>query len=271
MTILEAMTAAGAFSGSTQWPGLQMQLLASALTSSNGGIGIDQFRQAYVYAGSPEGNVYVANEENALCFDSVNEIVWQKTDGLISNTGWELPYGGEGGGGFQIINGDPPDIAGNFYGLFVDATGSDATGGSGSDIRWTYPTTQLMEPGPTPSKIYLQRSPTLTNHPLGGTHWFELLITPPNTGAPSDGDWQTMQTWIQAATGWDDPTLPSTYHDNSTPNRIYNYRLVMFVGGGPGGTYAEVDWDIASAIKHYVLVGASCPPPNTNQICLSWT
>lgn len=266
MTILEAMTAAGAFSGSSQWPGLQMQMLASALVSTNGGVARDQFRQAYVCAGSPEGNVYVSNEESALCFDYVSEVVWQKTDGVIGNTGWELPYAGSGDGGYEIIPGDPPDIAGNFYDLLIDSTGS-----SGSVVSWTYPTTELMEPGATPSKIYLQRSPTLTNHPLGGTHWFELLILPANTGAPSDGDWQTLQTWIQAATGWDDPTLPSSYTDASAPNHIYNYRLVMFVGGGPGGTYAEVDWDIASAIKNYVLIGASCPPPSQNQICLNWT
>lgn len=44
-------------------------------------------QQVFVWAGDPNGNV-MAGPLPSICFDTVNNIWWSKTDGVRSNTGW---------------------------------------------------------------------------------------------------------------------------------------------------------------------------------------
>lgn len=57
--------------------------------SSGGGVGGGQ--QVYTNAGDPNGVVTHNDTTPALCIDTSNNIVWSKTDGVASNTGWDSP------------------------------------------------------------------------------------------------------------------------------------------------------------------------------------
>lgn len=71
-----------------EWQILELQLLCEILAVSGAG---GSTQQVYQNAGNPNGVVTVSNTLPAMCIDTTNHIVWTKTDGLITNTGWGSP------------------------------------------------------------------------------------------------------------------------------------------------------------------------------------
>lgn len=51
----------------------------------SGSLGVQQF---FVWPGDPNGHVTTYSTAGAFCIDTVNNITWIKSDGVISNTGW---------------------------------------------------------------------------------------------------------------------------------------------------------------------------------------
>lgn len=47
--------------------------------------------QVYTFAGDPNGNVTHNATTAAICIDTLNSIIWTKTDGIASDTGWDSP------------------------------------------------------------------------------------------------------------------------------------------------------------------------------------
>jgi len=45
-------------------------------------------QQIYTSAGNPNGVITALTTLPCVCLDTVNQIQWQKTDGLLTNTGW---------------------------------------------------------------------------------------------------------------------------------------------------------------------------------------
>ncbi len=281
------MSDAGAFSGDSEWPGLNLKMLAAALASSNGGIGISQFKQAYLSDGDPNGNIYVPNDENAVCFDAVNQVVWIKTDGLISNQGWKLIYmGSSGDGGIYTIPGDPlaPSLIFNDveYGLVPYELSIDE---GTQHLHWNFFSTFTPTPtdGGNPifpvTALYLQRSPNMFNMPNGESAPVVSATLSEIATSLAQSGWTTIQQWGPVA---DLNTLPLEFIDTVEPDHIWNYRLLFILnpfntfnplnpGGGADDHRMEVDYNIASAVKKYIFTQAgSCNPPNQNQVCLAW-
>lgn len=48
-------------------------------------------QQVYESAGNPNGVVSVTTTLPCICIDTTNGVLWVKTDGIISNTGWTTP------------------------------------------------------------------------------------------------------------------------------------------------------------------------------------
>ena len=75
-------------------PGFQTAILINLAcqilnnTSGGGGAG---FQQIYQSNGDPNGVVTVNTSLPCMCIDLTNHIVWTKTDGIVSNTGWGSP------------------------------------------------------------------------------------------------------------------------------------------------------------------------------------
>lgn len=65
------------------------QLDCNVLDAIGGGVGGGQ--QVYTNAGDPNGVVTHNATTPALCIDTLNNIVWSKTDGVASDTGWDSP------------------------------------------------------------------------------------------------------------------------------------------------------------------------------------
>lgn len=61
---------------------------AWSLFTGGGGGGV---QQVFVNAGDPNGVVSSGTTEPCLCIDTTNGIMWAKTDGINSNTGWTSP------------------------------------------------------------------------------------------------------------------------------------------------------------------------------------
>jgi len=171
---------------------------------------------------------------------------------------------------FSYGQGDPVDITGHVYGLTMLTT--DPT--NGSSLSWTYPVQNGISPTVSKTtRIYLQRSPTLTTHPLGGgTYWALTTVWVPADGPPADGDWTTIQTWEDNYTGWDDATLPSSYVDSAVPNHIYNYRIVLFTPTITSEVFGEIDWNVVTSTKHWNVHVTVGPLINgQNQAVVSWS
>jgi hypothetical protein len=72
-------------------PRIRDALIVQLLCDINGGGGVGGGQQVYVNAGDPNGVVLHNATTPALCIDTSNNIVWTKTDGVASNTGWDSP------------------------------------------------------------------------------------------------------------------------------------------------------------------------------------
>jgi len=188
----------------------------------------------------PEGTQPLPSDNEERLYQKINRML----QGPRLPTYYSYDYPVES----TIIPGDPPDLHGVSYDLSV----TSATSASGIVLHWTYPTAELINPT-IGNKIYLQRSSHFDNHPLGGTNWSSILVLPGDTGPPSDNDWVTIQSWVVTATGWTDPALPTGYVDTYAVDKLYNYRLVMFVGGGPGGTYEQIDWNVTTVATQFTF------------------
>lgn len=206
----------------------------------------------------PEGTQPLPGDDEERLYQKINRMV----QGPRVNTYYTSEIPAES----TIVPGDPPDLNGVSYDLSV----TSATSAGGIVLAWTYPTAELINPTVS-NKIYLQRSSHFDNHPLGGTAWSAILILPGNTGAPSDNDWATIQSWVVTATSWSDPALPRGYTDTYATDKFYNYRLVMFVGGGPGGTYEEIDWNVVTVCTQFTFNVSRTGPPGNEVSNLSWT
>jgi len=58
---------------------------------NNGGGGGGGAQQVYHSNGDPNGVVLVTTALPCLCIDTLNAVIWQKSDGAVSNTGWASP------------------------------------------------------------------------------------------------------------------------------------------------------------------------------------
>jgi len=56
-----------------------------------GGGGGGGAQQVYVNSGNPNGVVTPTTTLPCLCIDTLNAVIWQKSDGLLTNTGWGSP------------------------------------------------------------------------------------------------------------------------------------------------------------------------------------
>lgn len=70
------------------WPSINLAALGEALAYAGEVDAVDQFNNVWQAEGNPNGRVYVPNTSPAVCLDPVNEVMYRKTDGRISNTGW---------------------------------------------------------------------------------------------------------------------------------------------------------------------------------------
>ncbi len=62
--------------------------LACQLVQQGGGGGGTGAQQVYSFAGNPNGNVTVTTALPCVCIDTTTGQLYQKTDGLLTNTGW---------------------------------------------------------------------------------------------------------------------------------------------------------------------------------------
>jgi hypothetical protein len=63
----------------------------ASLGFTDNGSGVISLRapqQVYINAGSPNGVITVNTTLPCICLDTTNNVTWQKTDGLVTNTGW---------------------------------------------------------------------------------------------------------------------------------------------------------------------------------------
>jgi len=62
--------------------------LACQLVNQGGGGGGTGAQQIYKNAGDPNGVVTVTTALPCVCIDTTSGVLYQKTDGLLTNTGW---------------------------------------------------------------------------------------------------------------------------------------------------------------------------------------
>ena len=62
--------------------------LACQLVQQGGGGGGSGAQQVYKNAGDPNGVVTVTTALPCVCIDTDSGVLYQKTDGLLTNTGW---------------------------------------------------------------------------------------------------------------------------------------------------------------------------------------
>ena len=70
--------------------GIEGAISAIEAGGSSGG-GSTAVQQVFKNAGDPNGVVSALSTAPALCIDTTNNVIWSKTDGVVSNTGWGNP------------------------------------------------------------------------------------------------------------------------------------------------------------------------------------
>lgn len=158
--------------------------------------------------------------------------------------------------GLTITPGDPAfPIDGSNYELA--ATGAD--NGASVKLDWTVPIFPLLVRG----GLILQRSTTAFNNPLSPN--FTGLVSALIPQPVPDLNWTIVAHWESIANlslflkTWTDP-LPA-----NQPCAIY--RLIAFTAGPTGASYLEVDWNIVSITRTYLLTGTSAG----GNVTLDWS
>ena len=72
-------------------PRIRDALILQLLCNISSGGGAGGVQQVYDNAGDPNGVVNHGSVLPAICIDTTNHILWTKTDGVASNTGWDSP------------------------------------------------------------------------------------------------------------------------------------------------------------------------------------
>ena len=69
----------------------QRMLLVKLIIAEGGGSGGGGgggIHQVYQFAGDPNGNVTPTTTLTCVCVDTTTGVIYQKTDGLLTSTGW---------------------------------------------------------------------------------------------------------------------------------------------------------------------------------------
>jgi hypothetical protein len=66
-------------------------LLRTRVSAIQGGESFASYQQVFKNAGDPNGVVTVPHTNPVICVDTTNNIIWTKTDGAATNTGWGSP------------------------------------------------------------------------------------------------------------------------------------------------------------------------------------
>lgn len=140
--------------------------------------------------------------------------------------------------------------------------------GDSAYLTWTYPASGAPDAALTTSlqmSMWLQRSYYKTNNPLAPDFW---SLNVPNGNEPVENGWDTLKTWNPGEDFPAEGLVPQFEDTDAFPNGVHiaNYRLVTKYF--TGGTWNEIDWNIASEFKNLVLTATL---PNQTQVDLSWS
>lgn len=153
-------------------------------------------------------------------------------------------------------------------------------------LTWNYPKfaahpdTVFHESPMILKQVVLQRSTSSIATPYAQDGAFH--ITAGTDYIVSDATWTTLLDLRPNLIVWPGPDplvgpdpstygLATSYQDNTTPNHIFNYRLLaqIYFGSTPGDVFREMDWNVVTAVKPYQLINPA-PTVDVSGLHIHW-
>jgi len=133
-------------------------------------------------------------------------------------------------------------------------------------LTWTVPNFPVLVRG----GLWLQRSITAMDRPVKLPPLeiaFSGFVLTNTTQPPPDANWTTVASWNTLAYL---STYPMEFTDTIPAGSLFaTYRLIAFTAGPTDASYLEVDWNVISVTRKFVLTGVV--NGTTSLFDLSWT